>query len=175
VRLLLRGLRSQAGEFALDVNAEFAGRVTGLFGASGSGKSTLIEIVAGLRRLAAGQIVLGETVLADAAAGLHLPPEQRRIGFVPQDGALFPHLNVGGNLHFAERRASGAEGVFARCHVCELLGISGLLAREVTSLSGGERQRGCCCSTSRWQPSTRPARPRSYLTCNASATSSTYR
>jgi molybdate transport system ATP-binding protein len=141
MKLGLHGVRLQAGEFALEVDAEFAGRVTGLFGASGSGKSTLIEIIAGLRRPATGRIVLGGTVLTDAAAGMHLPPEQRQIGFVPQDGALFPHLNVAGNLRFAERRGSGAQTVFARDHVCGLLGIGGLLARRVTSLSGGEQQR----------------------------------
>ena len=125
--LELHDVRLRAGEFALDVEAEFAGRPTGLFGASGSGKLTLIEIIAGLRRPATGRIVLGGTVLTDAAAGMHLPPEQRQIGFVPQDGALFPHLNVAGNLRFAERRGSGAQTVFARDHVCGLLGIGGCL------------------------------------------------
>ena len=141
MKLELHDVRLRAGEFALDVDVELAGRATGLFGTSGSGKSTLIEIIAGLRRPATGRIVLGETVLTDAAAGVHLPPERRQIGYVPQDGALFPHLNVAGNLRFAERRAGGAQEVFARNRVCELLGIGGLLARRVTGLSGGEQQR----------------------------------
>ena len=139
--LRLQGVRLRAGEFTLEVTAELAGRVTGLFGESGSGKSTLVEIVAGLRRPDAGRVVLGDTVLTDVAAGVQVPPEQRRIGYVPQDGALFPHLSVGGNLRFAERRGGAAGGAFARDHVCALLGIGGLLSREVAGLSGGERQR----------------------------------
>jgi molybdate transport system ATP-binding protein len=63
------------------------------------------------------------------------------MGYVPQDGALFPHLSVDGNLRFAEPHGAAATGTFAREHVCAVLGIGGLLAREVTSLSGGERQR----------------------------------
>ena len=139
--LALQGVRWAAGTFSLAIDAEFGGRVTGLFGVSGSGKSSVVEIVAGLRRPNAGTVTLGETVLTDVAHGVHLPPERRRVGFVPQDGALFPHLNVEGNLRFAERRAGGAAGLFAREHVCELLGIGDLLLRLPADLSGGERQR----------------------------------
>ena len=139
--LALQGVRWAAGTFSLAIDAEFGGRVTGLFGVSGSGKSSLVEIVAGLRRPDAGTVTLGETVLTDVARGVHLSPERRRVGFVPQDGALFPHLNVEGNLRFAERRAGGADGLFAREHVCELLGIGDLLSRWPADLSGGERQR----------------------------------
>ena len=141
MKLGLHGVRWQAGEFALEVDLELAGRVTGLFGPSGSGKSTLIEIVAGLRQPAAGRVVLGGIVLTDVAAGVDVPPERRRIGYVPQDGALFPHLSVEGNLRFAERRGGPATEAFARDRVCAVLGIGGLLAREVPGLSGGERQR----------------------------------
>ena len=142
MKLGLHGVKLRAGEFSLEVEVCFGGRVTGLFGASGSGKSTLIELIAGLRRPDAGRIVLEETVLVDVAAGVQMPPERRRIGYVPQDGALFPHLSVEGNLRFAERRCGGTgQNTFSRGHVCELLGIGGLLARGVTSLSGGERQR----------------------------------
>jgi len=139
--LLLQGVRWAAGEFELSIDAEFGGGVTGLFGVSGAGKSTLIEIVAGLRRPDAGIVKLGDTVLTDLARGVSLPPERRCVGLVPQDGALFPHLSVGGNLRFAERRTGGAGGIFARSHVCELLGIGELLARAPADLSGGERQR----------------------------------
>jgi molybdate transport system ATP-binding protein len=141
MKLGLHGVRLRAGDFMLAADAQFGGRVTGLFGASGSGKSTLIEIIAGLRRPDAGRIVLEATVLVDVAAGVQVPPELRRIGYVPQDGALFPHLSVEGNLRFAGRRGVTGEKAFSRDHVCELLGIGGLLARSVTSLSGGERQR----------------------------------
>ncbi len=140
-KLVLDNIRWEAGDFALEVAAEFGVGATGLFGVSGSGKSTVIELVAGLRRPQAGRITLGEAVLADAAAGVFLPPQERCIGFVPQDGALFPHLTVERNLHFAERRAPIAFRRERRDQICALLGIGGLLGRSVTGLSGGERQR----------------------------------
>ncbi|HLP01035.1 MAG TPA: molybdate ABC transporter permease subunit, partial [Opitutaceae bacterium] len=139
--LVLEGVRWAAGPFSLEVTAKLGGGATGLFGPSGSGKSTLVELVAGLRRPEAGRIALGETVLADVAAGVFLPAEERRIGFVPQDGALFPHLSVEGNLRFAERRAPVEGRAERRAQVCALLGIGGLLRRRVVGLSGGERQR----------------------------------
>jgi len=139
--LVLQGLRYQAGTFSLEADAQFDGRVTGLFGASGSGKSTLVEIVAGLRRPAAGRVVLDDLVMVDVSRDLFMPPERRGVGFVPQDGALFPHLSVEGNLRYAEKRGRGAEGLFRRANVCALLGIEDLLGRQPASLSGGERQR----------------------------------
>ena len=92
--------------FALEMNARLGARITGVFGASGSGKTSLLEVIAGLRRPAAGRIILDGTVLSDAASGAFLAAEQRRIGYVPQDDALFPHLNVRQNLcysHFADK------------------------------------------------------------------------
>lgn len=141
MKLALHGVRLRAGDFSLEIDVEFGGHVTGLFGVSGSGKSTLVEIIAGLRRAEAGVVTLGGEVLTDVARGVHRPPEQRGVGFVPQEGALFPHLSVEGNLHFAERRGASNGGVFSRSHVCALLGIEGLLARLPATLSGGERQR----------------------------------
>ncbi len=141
MNLSLQGVRLNAGEFALQIDAEFGGRVTGLFGVSGSGKSTLVEIIAGLRRPDAGMVKLGDEVLTDVARGIHRPPEERGVGFVPQDGALFPHLSVEGNLRFAERRIGAVNKVFNRANVCTLLGIEALLARRPATLSGGERQR----------------------------------
>ena len=139
--LSLRNVRLKAGNFTLEIDAKFDGRVTGLFGVSGSGKSTLVEIIAGLRQPEAGMVMLGNEVLTDVAHGVHLPPERRGIGFVPQDGALFPHLSVEGNLRFAERRSVAADKTFCRSHVCALLGIEDLLSRWPVTLSGGERQR----------------------------------
>jgi molybdate transport system ATP-binding protein len=141
MKLSLQGVQLSTGEFSLQIDAEFGGRVTGLFGVSGSGKSTLVEIIAGLRRPDAGIVKLGDEVLTDVARGLHRPPEQRGVGFVPQDGALFPHLSVDGNLRFAERRSGDGNKVFRRENVCMLLGIEALLPRRPATLSGGERQR----------------------------------
>ncbi|MFT3868146.1 MAG: molybdenum ABC transporter ATP-binding protein [Nibricoccus sp.] len=142
MKLSLQGVRLKAGEFSLEIDAEFGARVTGLFGVSGSGKSTLVEIVAGLRRPTAGKVALDDKVLVDVAKGIYLAPEERGMGFVPQDGALFPHLTVDGNLKFAERRKGDAEAaIFRREHICSVLGIEDLLHRKPMTLSGGERQR----------------------------------
>lgn len=137
--LRLEGVGWRTERFSLEVSARCGAGVTGLFGLSGSGKSTLVELVAGLRRPHAGTIGLGETVLFDRRSGVCLPPEARRVGYVPQDAALFPHLTVERNLRYGER-GSGA-GVFGWRHICEVLGIVPLLAQLPARLSGGERQR----------------------------------
>ncbi len=142
--LQLADVRLPLAAFFLEVNAALHGRVTALFGVSGSGKTTLLEIVAGLRRPARGRIALGERVLVDTAMGLWLPPERRRIGYVPQDGALFPHLSVRANVLYGQRRRGGGNGRqdFSLATVVETLDIGALLDRpSIGSLSGGERQR----------------------------------
>jgi len=115
--------------------------VTAVFGPSGCGKSTLLAAVAGLLRPESGRVALDGKALLDSAAGLFLPPEQRRCGVVFQDARLFPHLSVESNLRYGARRAPpGSEGPgFAE--VVELLGIGHLLRRRPLGLSGGERQR----------------------------------
>ena len=128
--------------FAIEMNARLGARITGVFGASGSGKTSLLEVIAGLRRPAAGRIILDGTVLSDAASGAFLAAEQRRIGYVPQDDALFPHLNVRQNLcysHFADKEGYRPEITYE--HVVAVLDIADLTERRVASLSGGERQR----------------------------------
>jgi len=140
VNLLLEDVVVAAGDHPLHFNAHFTGPSTGLFGPSGAGKTTLIELVAGLRRPERGRIVLDDVVFCDVARGWHLPPEHRRLGYVPQDGALFPHLSVEGNLRYGARPAARA-GQLALSHVCALLGLETLRARPVATLSGGEQQR----------------------------------
>jgi molybdate transport system ATP-binding protein len=142
VSLCLQEVEVKAGGFTLRIDAEFSSGVTGLFGVSGSGKSMFVEALAGLRRPASGVIRLGDEVLVDVEAALFLAPEKRGIGFVPQEGALFPHMTVAQNLDFGARRAAKKqEPAFARDRVCELLGITTMLERMPSTLSGGERQR----------------------------------
>jgi molybdate transport system ATP-binding protein len=136
VSLALEGLRAPLGPFALEIDALAAARVTAVFGASGAGKTSLLEIVAGLRRPAAGRVVLNGRLLDDAGGGLHVPPRLRRVGYVPQDDTLFPHLTVAANLAYA-RGASEAE----REHVTRVLELEPLLSRKPAGLSGGERRR----------------------------------
>ena len=122
--------------FALGVDVRLDGRVTAIMGPSGSGKTSLLEVVAGLRRRARGRVVVEGVVLKDSAAGVDLPPERRRMGYVPQDAGLFPHLSVRGNVEFGGRRdASRVRAAVA------MLGIAPLLPRNPATLSGGERQR----------------------------------
>ena len=116
-----------------------AGSLTALLGPSGGGKTTLLRLICGFERADAGQISIGEQIVS--APGLHLPPERRCIGYVPQEGALFPHLSVANNISFGLPRAQRK----AQYRVAELLELVGLNAgfaqRAPQQLSGGEQQR----------------------------------
>jgi iron(III) transport system ATP-binding protein len=114
-----------------------AGSLTAVLGPSGCGKTTLLRILAGFERADRGEVRLGERVLSDSRA--HLAPERREIGFVPQEGALFPHLDVAANVGFglprSRRRGSRVE------ELLELVGLQGLAKRLPHQLSGGQQQR----------------------------------
>jgi len=92
MNLFLDQVRVRLEDFTLEIDATFEFPVTGIFGPSGSGKTSLLETIAGLRRPIAGKAKLNDKILFDAAVGLHLPPRLRRIGYVPQDLALFHQL-----------------------------------------------------------------------------------
>ena len=129
------------GDFTVDVAFKGEGRVTGLFGSSGAGKTSLVNMIAGLLKPDRGFIAVGNEVLDDTLAGIHIPPHQRRIGYVFQDARLFPHFSVSQNLHYG-RRMNGV--AYDRAHqdrVVDLLDIGKLLTRRTGQLSGGERQR----------------------------------
>jgi molybdate transport system ATP-binding protein len=125
----------------LEIDATFDRPITGIFGPSGAGKTSLLDLIAGLRRPIAGRVQMDDKVLFDAGVPLHLPPRFRRIGYVPQDLALFPHLSVRANLLYGYRRQFAENHSFTLRHVSEVMEISTLLERNVTSLSGGEQQR----------------------------------
>ena len=139
--LAVHGVHKSFGELHVLDSVELtipAGSFTAILGSSGSGKTTLLRIVAGFERLDAGEVLLGGEVVDD---GRHVfvPSEHRRIGYVPQEGALFPHLSVGRNVAFGLRR-----GPNRRARVLELLemvGLSGLHRRYPHQLSGGQQQR----------------------------------
>jgi molybdate transport system ATP-binding protein len=131
--------------FQLAIDERIDARVTAVFGPSGAGKTTMLEAIAGLRSATAGELVVGERVLFDAGRRISVPPRLRRIGYVPQDVALFPHLSVRKNILYAARHtqasSSGAAGI-PLDRVLAILEITSLVEREsVLSLSGGERQR----------------------------------
>ena len=125
--------------FCLRVAFAQAGGVTALFGPSGSGKTTILGLVAGLLRPQQGLIRLGDHVLTDTSAGLHLPPEQRRIGMVFQDHCLFPHLSVRQNLEYGLKRRPLRK--FNLDRVAKILELETLLTRQPHTLSGGQKQR----------------------------------
>jgi molybdate transport system ATP-binding protein len=131
----------QLGAFTLDAAFESEGGLTALFGRSGAGKTSLINAIAGLYRPDRSRIAIDDAVLTDTASRIFVPAHRRRIGYVFQEGRLFPHLNVRQNLlygrWFAPKAAAGGE----LDHVVELLGIGQLLARRPANLSGGEKQR----------------------------------
>jgi molybdate transport system ATP-binding protein len=114
--------------------------ITVLFGPSGSGKTTVLRCLAGLER-AAGVVQVAGQAWQDDARGLFLPAWQRPVGYVFQEASLFPHLDVAGNLRYAQRRARPRAAPVPLEAVIELLGLGPLLARATHDLSGGERQR----------------------------------
>ncbi len=130
------------GKFTLDAAFESPGGLTALFGRSGSGKTSLVNAIAGLIRPRRGRVVLDGEVLTDTDTGVFVPAYRRHIGYVFQEGRLFPHLTVRQNLlygrWFAPRRTA-AQGEIER--VVALLDIGNLLGRRPANLSGGEKQR----------------------------------
>jgi len=115
--------------------------LTALFGRSGAGKTTLANLIAGLERPARGRISIGERVLFDSDGGVWVPPEKRRVGYVFQEGRLFPHLSVRGNLNFASRFLSSDATPPNFDEIVSLLNLEPLLGRRTYRLSGGEKQR----------------------------------
>jgi molybdate transport system ATP-binding protein len=141
MNLSLEQIRVPLAEFALEVSLTLRGPITGIVGPSGAGKTTLLDVIAGIRRPRAGKIVLGETLLADMANGTHVPARARKMGYVPQELALFPHLSVRGNLLYGQKKDDESLPLFRFDHVVDVLEIGRLIGRDVNELSGGERQR----------------------------------
>lgn len=124
--------------FTLKVKQGFeASGVTTLFGPSGCGKSSLLRVIAGHEPGAVGSVGCDG---AEWQKGKFVPPHRRQVGYVFQDARLFTHLDVAGNLRFAEKRAKRDNGI-TRSDVVDVLGLENLLHRSVLELSGGERQR----------------------------------
>jgi molybdate transport system ATP-binding protein len=140
-RLEVRLVKRLTTGFTLDVDWTADGGVAALFGPSGAGKTLTLSCLAGLLHPDAGRIVVNGRVLFDAAAGTDVPPQARRVGYVFQGYALFPHLTVADNVGFGLRdrprdaRARRVDEVLAR------LGLAGLERRRPAELSGGQRQR----------------------------------
>jgi molybdate transport system ATP-binding protein len=129
------------GSFLLEARFVSEGQLTALFGRSGSGKTSLVNLIAGVVRPDRGRIVLDDTVLVDTKQGIFVPKYRRRVGYVFQEGRLFPHLTVRQNLLFGRWFTPKRERNIAFDQVLDLLGIAHLLDRRPGALSGGEKQR----------------------------------
>jgi molybdate transport system ATP-binding protein len=139
IRASLRNKNS--APFVLGVSVEVPAGITILFGPSGAGKSTLLDCVAGLVHPEEGRIALGEKILFDAETHVELPPQRRKVGYLFQSAALFPHMSVEENV------AYGLDQLHANVrqeHVTEILEafrVEGLRTRKPAEISGGEAQR----------------------------------
>jgi len=127
--------------FTLDVRWGAADLVTGLFGPSGAGKTLTLDCLAGLVRPDRGRIVVGGRVLFDAETGIDVPPRARRLGYVFQGYALFPHLTTAENIAFGLHGRPRVERARRTSEVVARLGLGGLERRRPHELSGGQRQR----------------------------------
>ena len=134
-------LRRRLGQFVIDLGFCVGGGVTVLFGPSGSGKTSILNLIAGLLTPEQGHVRVNGVTLFDGQAGIDLPPNRRHIGYVFQDGRLFPHRSVRANLLYGFRLAAPAARWMTLDEAVGFLGIGGLLERWPASLSGGEAQR----------------------------------
>ncbi|WP_437594921.1 ABC transporter ATP-binding protein [Sorangium sp. So ce1000] len=142
---------ARVGRLRIDAELDTGDGALVLVGPNGAGKTTLLSLLLGVLPVERGRVEVGEAVLLDTAAGIDVPVEQRGIGYVPQDYALFPHLSVRENVAFAvtsdpsrrRRSARAAQAADAERVDAMLddLGIAALAHRRTRALSGGEKQR----------------------------------
>ncbi len=124
------------GAFSLELSERSDARALALFGPSGSGKTTIVEAIAGLRTPSAGTIAIAGRLLFSRGRHVNVAARDRRVGYVPQDVLLFPHLDVRQNVMYGAARGKADVE-----HLLELFELRDLMPRRVASLSGGERQR----------------------------------
>lgn len=141
IAMLVVKVEKRLGEFSANVSFTGESGATALFGPSGAGKTSVINMIAGLLKPDRGRIVLDSEVLFDDGVRIDVPAWRRRIGYVFQEGRLFPHLSVRHNLDYGRWVGGHAADPAAFNHVVELLDIGHLLDRRPGKLSGGERQR----------------------------------
>jgi molybdate transport system ATP-binding protein len=131
-------LTYRAGEGTRECTIASEARLVAITGPSGIGKTTLLNCIAGLHRPLSGHVRIGGEALFDSKAGIDLPPERRRAGYVFQDLRLFPHRTVSANLAYGEQAEAG---LMTRAEALDFLGIAHLARRFPATLSGGEAKR----------------------------------
>ena len=139
--MLAVDIEKRLGDFRIAVCFRASGGATALFGPSGAGKTSIVNMIAGLVAPDRGRIALDDTVLFDSAARIDVPAHRRRIGYVFQEGRLFPHLTVAQNLDYGRWMSGAAADAKERERIVAMLDIGALLKRRPGHLSGGERQR----------------------------------
>ncbi len=137
--LILENIEVALPDFVLRANVALQSPFTGLTAPSGAGKTTLMELIAGLREARRGRVILDGVTLVDCETKMFCAPEKRRVGYVPQDLALFPHMSAKQNLLYGAAKRDGDHAWHSR--VFEILELEALLQRSTLSLSGGEKQR----------------------------------
>jgi molybdate transport system ATP-binding protein len=134
VTIALHDVTLPLAEFSLEVSEDLTKRTTAIYGPSGAGKTSLLEIIAGLRKPQRGTVRIDGRTLFDSEQHIDVPPRARRVGYVPQDDALFPHLSARGNMLYGAKAGEDAG-------TTRILEIDTLKERSVERLSGGERKR----------------------------------
>lgn len=139
--VLTVSVQKALGGTTIDAAFQSDGGAAALYGPSGAGKTSIVSMIAGLLKPDSGRISLGETVLYDSEHGIDVPAYRRRMGYVFQEGRLFPHMTVAQNLDYARWMNGLAKDTAESGRVVSLLDLEALLARRPRNLSGGERQR----------------------------------
>lgn len=125
--------------FDVEIRENFTNGITGIFGPSGSGKTTLLHAISGLAKPDKGKITIGDNVVFSAENKINVPVEKRNIGYVFQEGRLFPHMTVAKNLMYGIKKNAPNKIQFEE--VVELLNLGYILKSKPAQISGGERQR----------------------------------
>lgn len=134
-------IQTKVGSF--DLKAELSGEkeVIVLFGPSGSGKSTILNCIAGLQRITNGEIKLGDKTLASTDKSVHLSPQKRKCGYLPQNPCLFPHLSVAQNICFAISAEPKESQQSRLAEMLSIFHIEGFERARISELSGGQAKR----------------------------------
>ncbi|WP_320018985.1 molybdenum ABC transporter ATP-binding protein [Labilibaculum manganireducens] len=134
-------LKRSKGDFYLDIEVDFIQGITGIFGPSGAGKTTLMHLLVGLEKPDEGFLKIEETTMVDTFKNIYEPARNRKVGYVFQEGRLFPHMNVRKNLLFAAKYIPKGKQVIEFTELVNLLELNNLLEKRPKQLSGGEKQR----------------------------------
>jgi molybdate transport system ATP-binding protein len=141
VQKRLAGDEQTAAGFLLDVSFSVGAGFTVLFGASGAGKTTVLEVIAGLQQPDSGHVVVGDRALFDSASSIDVPVRRRRVGYLFQTLALFPHMTGRRNVEYGVAELSAEERSGRVREIVDSFGITEIFERRPSEMSGGERQR----------------------------------